>query len=88
MQVATRVQNTTYKVLGLSSGVSYYFAVRAENSHGMSGPSQLSEPITMGVVSMKKLFLHLISFCCSRSSSNSNRSSSSSDLLLLSSRTA
>lgn len=50
VQVATRIQNTTYKVLGLSSGVSYYFAVRAENSHGVSGPSQLSEPITMGAV--------------------------------------
>lgn len=51
VQTATRVQNTTYQVLGLSIGVSYYFAVRAENSHGMSGPSQLSEPITIGVVS-------------------------------------
>lgn len=50
VHVASRIQNTTFQVLGLSSGVSYYFAVRAENSHGMSGPSQLSEPITMGVV--------------------------------------
>lgn len=66
MQAATRIQNTTYKLLGLSSGVSYYFAVRAENSHGVSGPSQLSEPITMGVVrnEMKNPFLHLISFRC------------------------
>lgn len=55
VQVANRIQNTTYKVLGLSSGVSYYFAVRAENSHGMSGPSQLSEPITMGVVREAKI---------------------------------
>lgn len=64
VQVDNRIQNTTYQVLGLSSGVSYYFAVRAENSHGMSGPSQLSEPITMGVVREMKPFLHLISFRC------------------------
>jgi hypothetical protein len=51
-QVANRIQNTTYKVIGLTSGVSYYFAVRAENSHGVSAPSQLSEPITVGVVSI------------------------------------
>ncbi|KAG5676557.1 hypothetical protein PVAND_006381 [Polypedilum vanderplanki] len=50
VQIANRIQNTTYKVLGLTSGVSYYFAVRAENSHGMSGPSQLSEPITVGMM--------------------------------------
>lgn len=54
VQAASRIQNTTYKVIGLSSGVSYYFAVRAENSHGVSGPSQLSEPITMGVVSERE----------------------------------
>lgn len=52
-QVAHRIQNTTYKVTGLTIGVSYYFVVRAENSHGMSGPSQLSEPITIGMVSYK-----------------------------------
>lgn len=51
MQAANRIQNTTCKVSGLTSGVSYYFAVRAENSHGISGPSVLSEPITVGVVS-------------------------------------
>ena len=55
VQVASRVQNTTFHVVGLSSGITYYFSVRAENAHGMSGPSQLSEPITMGVV--RKLFL-------------------------------
>lgn len=55
VQVAGRVQNTTFQVVGLSSGITYYFSVRAENAHGMSGPSQLSEPITMGVV--RKPFL-------------------------------
>ena len=64
VQVANRIQNTTYKVIGLTSGVSYYFAVRAENSHGMSAPSQLSEPIIVGVVRVKSSpSLHLISFC-------------------------
>jgi roundabout, axon guidance receptor 2 len=49
-QVANRVQDTTYEVIGLNSGIAFYFAIRAENSHGMSGPSQLSEPVTIGVV--------------------------------------
>lgn len=64
MQVASRIQNTTYKVIGLTSGVSYYFAVRAENSYGVSEPSLLSEPINVGIVSLKKYFiiLYLISF--------------------------
>lgn len=51
MQVANRVQDTTYEVIGLSFGIPYYFAIRAENSHGVSAPSQLSEPVTIGVVS-------------------------------------
>lgn len=50
IQVANRIQNTTYKITGLTNGVSYYFVVRAENAHGVSGPSQMSEPITTGVV--------------------------------------
>ena len=50
-QVAHRIQNTTYEVTGLTVGISYYFIVRAENSHGMSGSSQLSEPVTIGMVS-------------------------------------
>ncbi|CRK93235.1 CLUMA_CG006779, isoform A [Clunio marinus] len=49
VQVANRVKDTTYEIIGLSYGVPYYFAVRAENSHGVSGPSQLSEPVTIGV---------------------------------------
>lgn len=61
VQVANRIQNTTYKIIGLTSGASYYFAVRAENSHGVSGPSQLSEPITIGVVRYNSfLFLKFI----------------------------
>ncbi|CAO1323968.1 unnamed protein product [Diamesa serratosioi] len=48
-QVAHRIQNTTYEVTGLTVGISYYFVVRAENSHGMSGSSQLSEPVTIGM---------------------------------------
>lgn len=79
VQVANRIQNTTFQVLGLSSGVSYYFAVRAENSHGMSGPSQLSEPITMGVVRENKIktLLPLISFCCCFSKTHFHSFSSS-----------
>ncbi|XP_068150662.1 LOW QUALITY PROTEIN: roundabout homolog 2 [Drosophila tropicalis] len=48
MAVATRVQNTTYTQLGLVPGVNYFFLIRAENSHGLSLPSPMSEPITVG----------------------------------------
>jgi roundabout, axon guidance receptor 2 len=49
LQIAQHVQGTTYEIIGLSTGVPYYFVIRAENSHGLSGPSQTSEPITLGV---------------------------------------
>lgn len=51
--VANRVQNTTYTQHGLTAGISYFFVVRAENSHGMSVPSPLSESIIIGVVSRR-----------------------------------
>lgn len=51
LPVATRLQNTTYTQIGLTAGISYYFVVRAENKHGLSMPSQLSEPISVGMVS-------------------------------------
>jgi roundabout axon guidance receptor 2 len=53
VEVANRIQDTTYTIEGLRSGMTYYFVVRAANSHGMSGPSQLSEPVTLGVVSCR-----------------------------------
>ncbi|XP_034667515.1 roundabout homolog 2 isoform X1 [Drosophila subobscura] len=46
--VATRVQNTTYTQSGLVAGVNYFFLIRAENSHGLSLPSPMSEPIAVG----------------------------------------
>ncbi|XP_070489904.1 protein sax-3-like [Chironomus tepperi] len=49
VEVANRIQDISYRIDGLRSGMTYYFAVRAENSHGVSGPSQLSEPVTLGV---------------------------------------
>uniref|UniRef100_A0A182N8T3 Roundabout n=1 Tax=Anopheles dirus TaxID=7168 RepID=A0A182N8T3_9DIPT len=48
LQVANRLQDNTYIQTGLSVGVTYYFVVRAENSHGISMPSALSEPILLG----------------------------------------
>uniref|UniRef100_A0A182PK71 Roundabout n=1 Tax=Anopheles epiroticus TaxID=199890 RepID=A0A182PK71_9DIPT len=48
LQVANRLQNNTYTQTGLSAGVTYYFVVRAENLHGVSLPSPLSEPILLG----------------------------------------
>jgi roundabout, axon guidance receptor 2 len=50
VEIGNRIHRTTYEIEGLRSGVTYYFSVRAENSHGASGPSQLSEPVTLGVV--------------------------------------
>lgn len=51
MQAANRIRNTTYQVDGLATGITYYFIVRAENSHGLSAPSQVSDPVTIGLVS-------------------------------------
>lgn len=51
LPVATRLQNTSYAQIGLTAGISYYFLVRAENSHGTSHPSPLSEPVVVGMVS-------------------------------------
>lgn len=44
---ARRVQGPTYTQYHLAPGVTYTFLVRAENSHGLSPPSPLSEPVTM-----------------------------------------
>lgn len=48
LAVSARLQNTSYTQTGLSIGIHYYFIVRAENSHGLSLPSQISDPITVG----------------------------------------
>lgn len=47
--VAKRVMGPTYTQPLLSPGVPYTFLVRAENSHGLGPPSQLSEPILVGI---------------------------------------
>lgn len=44
---ARRVQGPTYTQHHLVPGVSYTFLVRAENSHGLSPPSPLSDPVTV-----------------------------------------
>ncbi|XP_041972933.1 roundabout homolog 1-like [Aricia agestis] len=46
--VSKRVHQTHYVVKSLVPGITYMFIVRAENSHGLSGPSALSDPITIG----------------------------------------
>ncbi|XP_053666292.1 roundabout homolog 1 [Anopheles marshallii] len=48
-QVANRLQDNNHTQTGLSAGVTYYFVVRAENSHGISLPSPISEPILLGM---------------------------------------
>lgn len=53
VRIANRIRNTTYKVGGLSSSVTYFFAIRAENSHGLSAPSQVSDPVSLSMVSCR-----------------------------------
>lgn len=55
--VGTRIQNTTYTQLGLVPGVNYFFLIRAENSHGLSLPSPMSEPIAVGTVSYSNWYI-------------------------------
>lgn len=45
--VAKRISGPAYTEYNLKPGVSYTFVVRAENSHGLSPPSQPSEPVTL-----------------------------------------
>ncbi|KAE8748916.1 hypothetical protein FOCC_FOCC004321, partial [Frankliniella occidentalis] len=44
---ARRVNGPTHTVRGLTPGLTYVFLVRAENSHGLSPPSNLSEPVAL-----------------------------------------
>ncbi|KAM3968343.1 roundabout homolog 2 [Aphomia sociella] len=46
--IGKRVHQTHYVAKSLIPGVTYMFIVRAENSHGLSGPSPVSESITIG----------------------------------------
>lgn len=46
--VGRRIQGTIFTQHLLSEGVAYTFLIRAENAHGLSPPSQLSEPIFVG----------------------------------------
>ncbi|XP_036340423.1 roundabout homolog 2-like, partial [Rhagoletis pomonella] len=46
--IAARLSEPIFMVEGLSSGAAYMFIVRAENAHGFSPPSPISEPITAG----------------------------------------
>lgn len=52
IKVTQRLQETTYTQSDLQVGVSYYFVIRAENTHGMSAPSAISEPVVVGIVSI------------------------------------
>lgn len=49
--IESRLQNTSYTKFGLIPDLNYFFFVRAENSHGISLPSPVSDPIRVGVVS-------------------------------------
>ncbi|KAG7305185.1 hypothetical protein JYU34_009220 [Plutella xylostella] len=45
--LARRVHQTHFHAKSLIPGITYMFIVRAENSHGLSGPSAISDPITV-----------------------------------------
>lgn len=45
--LAVRAPGPTYTIENLEPDKMYTFLVRAENSHGLSAPSPLSEPITL-----------------------------------------
>lgn len=62
--VAQRLQDTTYTYDGLTAGISYYFVIRAENTHGMSSPSTISEPVIVGIVSIAQFFFRRVFFDC------------------------
>ncbi|XP_039438297.1 roundabout homolog 1-like [Culex pipiens pallens] len=48
-EVANKMLDTSFTQRGLVPGVTYYFVVRAENAHGISLPSPMSEPIMVGM---------------------------------------
>lgn len=56
--LATRVAGSTFVADNLETDKMYTFLVRAENSHGLSAPSQLSEPLTLNgaVVADDRIF--------------------------------
>ncbi|XP_053694709.1 roundabout homolog 2-like [Sabethes cyaneus] len=49
VEMASKVLDTSWTQRGLGPGITYYFVVRAENSHGVSLPSPMSEPIMVGM---------------------------------------
>lgn len=63
-KVANRIRNTTYKVDGIAAGIAYFFTIRAENSHGLSAPSQVSDPVTIGVVSLCPFWIDFLTISC------------------------
>lgn len=48
IEVAARIPDTQYVQHDLTYGATYIFVVRAENAHGVSAPSQMSDPIVAG----------------------------------------
>lgn len=46
--IAKRVHQTYFVVKSLVPGVTYMFVIRAENSHGVSAPSVVSDSVTIG----------------------------------------
>lgn len=47
--VVVRTKELNHTQYGLYSGITYYFIVRAENSHGISIPSEMSEAIRVEI---------------------------------------
>lgn len=72
--VAHRVPNETHTVHNLRPDTKYMFLVRAENSHGLSVPSEMSDVVHTlgneglyfkGINTLGSLLLHIVELCLS-----------------------
>lgn len=52
-RIAERVTVNHYTHIGLISGASYYFVVRAENAQGFSSPSSVSDNVVVGQIDLE-----------------------------------
>lgn len=48
--IAKRVQGPVFKLENLQPNKAYIFLIRAENSHGLSMPSAVSEPVSLSTL--------------------------------------
>lgn len=56
VQIASKIIETNYTQTGLTPSATYIFIVRAENFHGLSPPSPMSESVITGQVKNLLIF--------------------------------